>query len=140
MIATETVKAVVGILGGIVLFYLAFLEVRSKGNSVKPGRSLITGIAMSALNPYFIIWWLTVGFSLVMQSAEFGVLGLVLFTIVHEMCDFAWLGFISITSNKMAGLWGEKAYKVLTAISVSILVVFGAYFLMTGVLTLVRVG
>ena len=138
-IATETVKAVVGILGGIVLFYLAFLEIKNYGsiNEGKPGKSLITGIAMSALNPYFIIWWLTIGFALVMQSAEFSTIGLILFVMVHEACDFLWLGFISITSNKTAKLWGAKAYKTLTVVSVSIFIVFGVYFLMTGILTLV---
>ncbi len=138
-VATDTVKAVVGILGGLVLFYLAFLEVKNYGNvnEGKPGRSLITGIVMSSLNPYFIIWWLTVGFTLVMQSMEFGILGLILFIVAHEMCDFVWLGFVSITSNKTAKLWGTRAYRVLTLVSVSIFVIFGVYFLSTGILTLI---
>jgi len=139
-VTTDFIKALVGILGGIVLLYLAYLEIRNYGNinEGKPGRSLITGIAMSALNPYFIIWWLTIGFTLVMQSAEFGILGLILFILAHEVCDFAWLGFISITSNKTAKLWGAKAYKALTVISVSIFIIFGIYFLSTGILTLIN--
>lgn len=133
-IATEGIKTVVGILGGFVLLYLAYLEFRNFGVEISGGKSrgFITGVAMSSLNPYFIIWWLTVGFHLVNQAILFGLLGLGLFIIAHELCDFLWLGFVSATSNRTASLWGDRAYKVLSLVSMSIFLVFGFYFLSTG--------
>lgn len=134
-ITTQSIKIVIGVLGGIVLLYLAVMELRNFGHKVetKKGRSFVSGVAMTGVNPYFLIWWLTVGFHLVNQAIVFGVLGIASFIIVHEMCDVAFLGFISATSNKTASMWGNRSYKILSGISITIFLVFGIYFLVTGV-------
>jgi len=139
-IATDGIKTVVGILGGFVLLYLAYIEYRNFGKEIKGGKSrgFVTGVAMSSLNPYFIIWWLTVGFHLVNQAIIFGLLGLGLFIVAHELCDFVWLGFVSATSNRTASLWGDKAYKTLSVISITIFLIFGFYFLSTGFESLMK--
>jgi len=139
VIATESVKAVVGFLGGIVLLFLAYLELKSFSSNGAEGRSIrgfLTGVVMSSFNPYFIIWWLTIGFALVMQSIQYGLIGLLIFIIVHEFCDFSWLAFVAYTSNKASHIWGKRAQKILTVVSVSIFVVFGVWFLITGISTL----
>ncbi|MFO7968092.1 MAG: LysE family transporter [Archaeoglobaceae archaeon] len=137
-IATQSIKMVIGVLGGSFLLYMAVMELRNFGQKVeaKKRRSFFSGIAMTGVNPYFLIWWLTVGFHLVNQAILFGVLGIVLFIIVHEMCDVAFLGFVSATSNKTASMWGDRSYKILSGISITIFVVFGIYFLATGVYSL----
>ncbi len=137
-IATDFVKAVVGVLGGIVLLYLAYLELKSGEVEAKVRRGYMTGIIMSSCNPYFIIWWLTVGFTLVMKSLEYGLLGLLTLIVLHELCDFSWLSFVSLTSNRASNIWGRKAQMILTAISVAIFVVFGIWFLATGMTTLLK--
>lgn len=135
MITTDLIKSIIGLIGGFVLLYIAYIEIKSE-KDIKPVRGVITGIAMSSLNPYFVIWWLTIGFKLIMDSIVFGFIGLIGFIIVHEFCDFTWLSFVSISSNKITEIWGEKAVKVLTAISVTILLFFGIYFIYTGSLAL----
>lgn len=133
-ITTQSIKMVIGVLGGVVLLYLAAMELRNFGQKVegKKGRSFVSGIAMTGVNPYFLIWWLTVGFHLVNQAIVFGIVGILLFIIAHEMCDVAFLGFVSATSNKTASMWGNRSYKILSGVSISIFVVFGVYFLVTG--------
>jgi len=138
-IATDTIKAIVGVLGGIVLLYLAYLELKSStADDGKPVRGIVTGILMSSLNPYFIIWWLTVGFTLVLKSMEYGMVGLLALIILHELCDYSWLGFVSITSNGASHIWGDRAKILLKAISVAIFIVFGVWFLLTGTTTLLK--
>jgi threonine/homoserine/homoserine lactone efflux protein len=140
IIATEFVKAIVGFLGGIVLLFLAYSELKSfssNGDDGKSIRGFLTGVVMSSFNPYFIIWWLTIGFALVMQSLQYGLIGLLVFIIVHEFCDFSWLSFVAYTSNKASNIWGKKARKMLAVISVSIFMVFGAWFLVTSISTLI---
>ncbi|AEA47069.1 LysE family transporter [Archaeoglobus veneficus] len=136
--APPSLKTYVGIAGGVVMLYLAYLELKSGGNDVKPGKALFTGIAMSALNPYFIMWWLTIGLALILKATTFGIVGLALFIVAHELCDFLWLGIISISSNKAAAIWGAKAQKVLTAFSVSILLFFGIYFIYAGLVEFIH--
>lgn len=134
-ITTESIKMVIGILGGIVLLYLAYIEYRNYGREIEAKKrgSFFIGIVMSSINPYFIAWWLTVGFYLINQSIAFGIYGLLLFIVAHELCDFFWLGFVSATSNRTAHMWGEKAFKILSTVVISIFVIFGAYFLITGI-------
>jgi len=139
-IATDFVKAVVGVLGGIVLLYLAYLELKSREVEARATKGYLTGIIMSSCNPYFIIWWLTVGFTLVMMSMKFGLLGLVSLIVLHELCDFSWLLFVSLTSNKASIIWGRRAQTALTAISVTIFVIFGIWFLATGMTTLLKLN
>ncbi|MHC1605709.1 MAG: LysE family transporter [Candidatus Methanofastidiosia archaeon] len=132
IVANESIKSAVGLIGGIVLLYMAYREVKFQ-EEVKPVRGILMGVMMSSLNPYFIVWWLTIGFRLTIQAAEFGLIGFVLFVIVHELCDFTWLGFVSVTSNKTAKMIEGSAEKILTAVSVSILLIFGTYFIYDGI-------
>ncbi|RUM34928.1 MAG: lysine transporter LysE [Archaeoglobus sp.] len=125
-------RRILAITGGVVMLYLAYIELKSGESRELRGGSLFAGAAMTALNPYFIMWWLTVGLTLITKSVEFGLAGLVLFIFAHEMCDYVWLGFISAFSGKIAAI-GERLTKVMTAISVSLLIVFGFVFIYAGV-------
>jgi len=128
---TDDIKAGIGLIGGLVLLYLAYSEYSSEGE-VKTARGFLSGILMSSLNPYFIMWWLTIGFHLILQSITFGLLGLAAFIVAHEMCDFLWLGFVSMAAHKSSKTLGKKAERTLTLISVTILIVFGIYFAYNG--------
>ena len=118
------VKAVVGLAGGMALIYFAFSSFHEKGGLVK---GVIAGIILSSLNPYFIMWWLTVGFTLAIKATYFGLAGLVAMIIFHEACDFTWYGFLSMASNRGASL--RKVEKLLIYISFSIMLFFGIYFI-----------
>ena len=129
---TQAERRILAIAGGAVMLYLAYLELKGGEKEEFKGGSLFAGAAMTALNPYFIMWWLTVGLTLITKSVEFGLVGLILFIVAHEMCDYVWLGFVSAFSGKIAAM-GEKLTKVLTAVSVSLLLVFGIAFIYAGI-------
>jgi len=131
VVITNDIKAAIGLVGGIVLLYFAYSEYSSEERT-RPTKGIISGLLMSSLNPYFIIWWLTIGFHLILQSIAFGIIGLVMFIIIHEMCDMVWLEFVSLMSNKSSRTLGRKAERALTLVSVAILVVFGIYFAYDG--------
>ncbi len=125
-------RRILAIAGGVVMLYLAYLELKGGEKEEFKGGSLFAGAAMTALNPYFIMWWLTVGLTLITKSIEFGIAGLILFIIAHEMCDYVWLGFVSAFSGKIAEM-GEKLTKAMTAVSVTLLLVFGVAFIYAGI-------
>lgn len=130
-------KAAISIVGGVVLIVLAYVELKAKNDktsseSVPKVSSLVLGSTMTLLNPFFIIWWFTTGFRLILPLIPFGITGLLLFTIAHELCDFSWLSFLSLSANKAIDIWGEKTKKFLTILSVSIMIVFGMYFIYSG--------
>ena len=67
-------RTVISVLGAITLFVFAGIQIitvlRNKElASSSPKQSpLIAGILLSALNPFFIIWWITIGFKLISDA------------------------------------------------------------------------
>src|SRR4030043_483114 len=56
----------------------------------KRGNLVLTGILMSVLNPYWVIWWATVGLAYILHSRRFGLAGISFFFAGHILADFAW--------------------------------------------------
>jgi|Deesub1362A_J573_1020465.scaffolds.fasta_scaffold00503_10 threonine/homoserine/homoserine lactone efflux protein len=135
LVVFKDLKTVISLVGGSFLIFMAYKEIKSKktevGVSSTSIRALITGSAMSLANPYFLMWWMSVGFVLTLKASAFGMLGLVVFIVVHEACDFGWLGFVSYTSNRASEMW-NKSQKILSLMSAAIFTVFGIYFLYSG--------
>ena len=69
-------RIIVAIIGALGLFGFAGLQIRGIlqkkfQRNLKPTRGpILAGIFLSALNPFFIIWWLTIGFKLITESIE----------------------------------------------------------------------
>jgi threonine/homoserine/homoserine lactone efflux protein len=107
------VRESIGITGGIFLFWmgvdilrgLKHTEIKEKMERRSP---IAAGVFLSLGNPYFIIWWATVGSALIMRSADFGVFWFGVFAIVHWLCDFLWLYFLSLLSYKGGSFFGKK--------------------------------
>ena len=93
-----------------------------------PYNSLTTGIMMTGANPYFFLWWATIGIVLIYGAAEFGVYGLVIFAIVHWSCDLFWEQLVSYTVFKTRHLWTLKVQKVVFGICALVLIGFGIWF------------
>jgi len=125
------VRGAIGIAGGIVLIYFALSSLRESKEDVKKLRGIIAGIVLSSLNPYFIMWWITVGLVLAIKATFFGFLGLVSLIFFHEICDFTWYEFVTLLSNKGAGF--SKVEKLLSIISFVLMMFFGLYFLYDGI-------
>jgi len=104
---------IVGIVGG--LFVLAFgifilrdalrgtrgFDTNCSGRRIF-GSSFILGFNLSAFNPFFIVWWIGMGASLVIEAYTYGgYLGIVLMYLAHVWIDFAWL--IAITQLAKSG-------------------------------------
>lgn len=134
----ETVQIVLSLLGGGMLIFIGtslFRRMRKIDEVARdlPYNSIAAGAATSAFNPFFILWWATVGSMLVMKSLTFGTLGFGLFIPVHLGCDFIWLSFVSVLVYKTRSLWGRKFQTGLLAASGILLVGFGVWFLGSGV-------
>ena len=61
----------------------------------------LAGITLSALNPFFIIWWLRIGFKLISDAIiiwAFG--GIWIVFLFHIWMDFVWLIQLRLLSSK----------------------------------------
>jgi threonine/homoserine/homoserine lactone efflux protein len=127
-------QVAIGIAGGIVLILLGLLEFRAipEGVAQTPRHSnpFTAGIILSAANPYFLVWWATVGLLLINQARKFGIWAIGLFAIVHWCCDLAWLEILSLASFKGTQLIGEKFNRIVPRLCGGLVIAFGVYFLL----------
>ena len=130
-------KTAIGLVGGLMLIYTGLLMFNAmrKGYGSKdlPYTPLVAGILTTAANPYFFLWWATVGAALVIGASAFGSIGLLLFALSHWLCDLIWGLFVSVTVFKSKGLWGKKAQYAVFGGCAIILVGFGAWFILSAV-------
>jgi threonine/homoserine/homoserine lactone efflux protein len=128
-------RTVISILGAITLFVFAAMQIKTifrnkeSTTNLKQG-PLVSGIVLSALNPFFIIWWLTIGFKLISDAMLIWAFsGILVLFVLHIWMDFAWLGAISYLASKSAKILSNKNYKIIMMGLSVMLVYFGITFL-----------
>jgi threonine/homoserine/homoserine lactone efflux protein len=131
------VKASIALAGGIFLAIMAAGMIRSiRRAEVGPDRytrsALVTGILLSIGNPYFLIWWATVGGALIMSSVSFGTTGIISFAALHLICDLVWLYFLSALSYKGGQFFGRVFQKVVFAGCGAFLMFLSVKFIIDG--------
>jgi len=129
----ENVLAVIGLVGGAFLLYsgISMLRAHRDGKNMESSKhgSIISGLVLTAANPYFLVWWATVGVALIGFAAGFGLWMLPVFIVVHLLCDVAYLGLVSFSVSKGKNLAGGKLFKAIYIISGVFLVCFALYFI-----------
>ncbi len=70
---------------------------------------------------------------LIMKSLSFGLIGFVLFAVVHLLCDFGWLAFVSVMVHRTKSMWGGRVQRGLLIASSLLLIGFGGWFLSSGI-------
>lgn len=128
------VRAGIALLGGVLLLAMGvgmFRSVRQVALGVdNDSRSpIIAGIVLSVGNPYFLIWWATVGAALILRSAGFGFAGFSTFALLHWFGDFLWDYFLSALSFRGGRFFGRAFQKVVFAVCGVLLVFFGGRFI-----------
>ena len=130
-------RILITVIGAIGLFVFAGLQIKSifrkdfrdKSNPSK--NSFFAGILLSALNPFFLIWWLTIGFVLITESIMlWGFSGILILFIFHIWMDYVWLFAVAGFASKAKNILSNRNYKILI-IGLSILLIyFGVDFLL----------
>ena len=130
-------RILISVLGAITLFAFAFMQIRTvlyggKGIISKPKQHpIITGIAFSALNPFFIIWWLTIGLKLITDAMLiWAFAGMLIVFVMHIWMDFVWLGGIAFLASKSTQIMSNRNYKILMIGLNGMLIYFGITFLL----------
>jgi len=141
-LSTNTAQIIVGLAGGTLFIIFGTVMVKDviqgkakleiQGNEQKKSGGLVlNGIVISAMNPYFIIWWTVVGLGLMMTAYKaYGISGVAVFFTGHILADFSWYLLISFLASRSRKLMNEKAYKIIVAILALVLIGFGISFIM----------
>lgn len=144
-----TLKSI-GLLGGITIVVFSMLQIRSVvireknrslGNLIDrtkyslSNKPILNGMIFSLLNPFFIVWWFTVGLKIISDSISlFGIVlgGLAVF-IFHIWMDYVWLGGTSFLIQKGVSILDVRFYNIfLLGLSI-LLVIFGLYWIVLNI-------
>ena len=128
------VRATIGIAGGAFLIVMGvqlLLQARdpqSESAGMEQRHPFVTGALLTATSPYFWIWAATVGLTLTGEAATIGLLALVLFALVHWLCDLSWLEVLSQAGYRGSKAFGPKSQQTIAAVCGVALLGFGLKF------------
>jgi len=136
----DVVKLVLSVLGGGMILWMGFDLFRARRKIAREGRdtsynAFVAGILMSALNPFFLVWWVTVGSLLLVTFVDaVGTWGLPFFIIVHWLCDLVWLSIVSFVIFRTHSFWGQKVQEWVFIVLSLALLYFGGQFIVRGII------
>jgi threonine/homoserine/homoserine lactone efflux protein len=88
----------------------------------------LAGMLTSISNPYFWLWWLTVGSALMIGALSGGITTAIAFIIGHWTADLAWFTLVSISVHRGRFLLRGREYRWILALCGLFLIVFGVYY------------
>lgn len=98
---------------------------------------VLAGILFSLANPYWFIWWASIGLGYILHSVKFGILGIAAFFTGHILADLAWYAFVSFGVAKGRGYLSDRTYRGLIGGCATFLLLFSCYFFYSGIEKLV---
>ncbi|MBI2643845.1 MAG: LysE family transporter [Nitrosarchaeum sp.] len=128
-------RILISILGAITLFVFAGIQIKTTLQMKETTFNLkhnavLTGITLSALNPFFIIWWLSVGFKLISDAMLiWAFVGIIVVFLLHIWMDFVWLYSVACLAAKSSKILSNKNYKILMIGLSAMVIYFGISFI-----------
>jgi len=137
LIESPMIALIIGILGGSVLIFMGLKLFKTNpklyelDKELKSNHSSIAdGIITSLSNPYFFIWWATIGFAFMFKGLEIaGLFGLIGFLLGHWSADISWYSMISFFTSKGSQIMNRHSYTLIMKICGVFLVTLGLYFI-----------
>ncbi len=152
-INSQPVFVAISIIGSFIMLYMAIGMLRSlphlslrdnvenkdeQNSEIKKGPLIGAGALLSLSNPYWTIWWGTIGLTFLIRARQAGGPGIASFFSGHILGDLAWYSFISFTIWKGKSLFTDRIYRILIATCALALGIFGLLFLTGGIQTLLK--
>ena len=93
---------------------------------------LSAGVIVSLANPYWSVWWLTIGLTYIFISVKLGTIGIIVFFVGHVMADFLWYSVVSVSISLGRRFFTDGVYRGIAAFCGLFLLGFSVYFFKSG--------
>lgn len=138
------IQGLIGLIGGSFLLWMAYgmiKEAREKvfdlsaesAHSEKSMNPILLGLTTSASNPYWFLWWATVGIGSLMLAGKSGIWGSASFYLGHITSDFIWFSMVSGAVATGRRLFTPTIYHTILWICGLFLVGMAMYFIYSGI-------
>ncbi len=150
LLQQATVAGVVGVLGGVVLAWMGLDIIKSArdaslslepvseaGAGTPPGNQRVglvsAGALLSVSNPFWLVWWATVGSANMLRFLEYGLIGLGVFYLSHISLDFGWNSLLASLARSGRHFVSDRVFRGVLTLCGSLLIIFAVYFIVTGI-------
>ena len=131
----------IALVGGAILLWMGVQMVRT-ANQVslnddqkeykKSSNPVLAGILVSLSNPYWTLWWATIGLGYLVAVIRLGIMGVGVFFVGHIAADLLWYCIVSFGISRGKKILRETIYQNIIRFCGIVLVGFGGWFLITG--------
>ncbi|MFH0810134.1 MAG: LysE family transporter [Pseudomonadota bacterium] len=140
IISHQAVVAAVALAGAGLLWWMAVGMARAEGLGTLSGAKLQgrlhpfwAGIVLSLFNPYWAVWWATIGLGYIVASRRFGAVGLAAFFCAHICADLLWYTLVSAAvARGKKTLLSARSFRRLARGCATLLAASGGFFAYTG--------
>lgn len=138
------VKSIIALVGGLFLIWMAWgiikdaglqrlnLELAPTGTTQKFQPEVI-GVLTSLSNPYWTLWWATIGLGYLVVAYEKGMIGLTTFFLGHISADFIWYALVAYAVTSGKRFITQKVYGLILTICGVFLGILAVYFIFSGI-------
>ncbi len=136
------VVSIVGIVGGLALIYMGFSTVRQGWHNAElaavSGKTanrklVISGIVVSISNPYWLVWWATIGTTYLLWALTLGTGGVAAFFTGHISADIIWYTLVGFIIVKGKQFIKNTVYRWFLIVCGAALIGLGGYFIVSGI-------
>ncbi len=135
------IAVIIGLVGGLVLVAMGLDMARQamagatsiSSSAAGAGPRLgpvLTGLMLSLANPYWFIWWFTIGAAYILWAQGAGLWGLLSFYSGHILSDLAWYSLVALAVSRGARLMNSTIYRAVLAGCGLFLLGLGGYFIL----------
>jgi threonine/homoserine/homoserine lactone efflux protein len=139
------VKNLVSIIGGIFLLWMGIdilrsvikkkisgVDINKKCVSKRLNLELI-GVLTSISNPYWTLWWATIGLGYLTIALKKGFIGVLIFYLGHISADFIWYTIISLGVSSGKAIISDTIYQVILIVCAIFLLGLSCFFIYSGI-------
>lgn len=140
-LVSDRVHSAIALVGGIFLIYLGWtmyrdavkgkisLQLDVQESAADAGmHPVLAGILISLSNPYWSLWWATVGLAYITTSMAQGTAGLAAFLCGHLLADLVWYGAVAAAVDGGRRFMSQRVYRGIIIVCGVFLVGLGGYF------------
>lgn len=93
---------------------------------------VVAGVVASASNPFWTVWWATIGLAYLTRASAYGLAGTATFYAGHILSDLTWFGGVALLVATGRRFLRDPAYRVLIGVCGLFLIGLGVYFIVDG--------
>ncbi|MFO8101774.1 MAG: LysE family transporter [Dehalococcoidia bacterium] len=143
-IENDWVTSIIGMVGGSLLVGMGAatfrqgwrkepLPLETSSNVAENRKLVFAGILVSMSNPYWFLWWATIGVTYLLWALDLGVAGVASFFTGHILADLGWYALIAFIISTGRKAINDTVYSWLLKVCGLALVGLGGYFVVSGI-------